>query len=58
MAVVQGCDYRGISTIAGAIAEPKMFRPDYTTVIIRLLYGWPSYIFLFNYSTVPSGLDP
>ena len=32
----------------GAIAEPKMFRLDYTTEIIRLLYGWPPYIFLFG----------
>jgi len=35
-----------------------MFRPDYTTAIIRLLYGWPPYIFLFNYRTVPSSLTP
>ena len=49
MAVVQGCDYiKSISTIAGAITEPKMFRLDYTTAIIRLLYGWPPYIFLFG----------
>jgi len=35
-----------------------MFRPDYITATIRLLYSWSPYTFLFSYSTILSSLTP